>query len=363
MRKLFSTGIVGSIGILFLAVACGGAAVEAETITLQYACINRTFKPCQLVESTFVPMVDQATEGRVQIQVTSFPELGLAGPNTLRLVQDGSLGFSEVYAGYVAGDVPLLDIQILWGTVRDRDAKERAVLAAREEMDRIVSEATGGGVILVRNWYPSDNWLFSRQPLRTVEDFKGKKIRLHSTALGDFIKGFNAEGQFVAAADVYTSLERGILDGAFACTTCGVGLKWYEVTKYLVGPIPDRSHTWATVNKDEWDKIPADLQKTLLEVSKEYEEINKGMRDQWEEEALATARAQGMEIIEFSPEMRQAAWDVALNVIIPNWVKRSGGPDSADGKRAISLWNNYFGPHLGVRIEADGSATEIPAAK
>ncbi len=364
MNQLLFSGFAGSVGVLLLTlVGCGVGAAEPETITLQYACINRVFKPCQLVQSTFVPMVDEATDGRVQIQVTSFPELGLAGPSTLRLVRDGSLGFTEVYAGYVAGDVPLLDIQFLWGTVRDRDAKERAVLAAREEMDRIVSEATGGGVILVRNWYPSDNWLFSRQPLRTVEDFKGKKIRLHSTALGDFIKAFNAEGQFVAAADVYTALERGILDGAFTCTACGMGLKLYEVTGYLVGPIPDRSHTWAVVNKNEWEKIPEDLQQTLLEVSREYEEINKGMRDQWEAEALATAQAQGMEIIEFSPEMRQAAWDVALSEIIPGWVKRSGGADSADGQRAISLWNDYFGPHLGVQIHADGSATEIPVAR
>ena len=70
-----------------------------------------------------------------------------------------------------------------------------------------------------------------------------------------------------------------------------------------------------------------------------------------------------MEIIEFSPEMRQAAWDVALNEIIPGWVKRSGGADSEDGQRAISLWNDYFGPHLGVQIHADGSATEIPVAR
>ena len=110
-------------------------------------------------------------------------------------------------------------------------------------------------------------------------------------------------------------------------------------------------------------KIQADLQETLLEVSKEYEEINKGLRDQWDEEALATARAQGMEIIEFSPEMRQAAWDVALNEIIPGWVKRSGGAESEGGKQAITLWNDYFGPYLGVQIHADGSATEIPVGR
>ena len=75
MRKTFFAGLVGSTGIVLLALAaCGGAAADAEIITLQYACINRIFKPCQLVESTFVPMVDEATDGRVQIQVTSFPE-------------------------------------------------------------------------------------------------------------------------------------------------------------------------------------------------------------------------------------------------------------------------------------------------
>ncbi len=360
MKKLFLPAFMGSIGLLVVVLAaCGGAAAEAETITLQYACINRTMKPCELVASTFVPMVAEATNGRVEIQVISFPELGLAGPDTLRLVGDGTLGFAEIYAGYVAGDLPITDAQYLWGTVRDRDAKERAVLASREDMDRAVSEATGGGIILIRNWYPSDNWFFMKDPIRKLEDFKGKKIRQHSTALGDFIKGFGGEGQFVAFADVYTALERGVLDGAVTCTTCGMGLKWYEVTDYLVGPIPDRAYTWGTVNKDEWDKIPPDLQQILLDVSKEYEEIQKGLRDGWEEEALATARAQGMEIIEFSPEVRKAAWDVALNVIVPSWVNRVGGPDTD----AVRMWNEHYAPNLGIQIEADGSTLEIPIAK
>lgn len=360
MKKLFLPGLAGSIGLLVLfIVACGGAAAETETITLQYACINRTLKPCELVISTFVPMVSEATNGRVEIQVTSFPELGLSGTDILRLVKDGTLGFGEVYAGYVAGDLPITDAQYLWGSVRDREAKERAVLAAKGEMDGAVSGATGGGVILIRNWYPSDNYFFMKSPIRNLEDFKGKKIRQHSTALGDFIKGFGGEGQFVAFADVYTALERGVLDGAVTCTTCGMGLKWYEVTDYLIGPIPDRSHSWGVVNKDVWDKISPDLQQTLLRVSKEYEEIQKGLREGWEEEALATAREKGMEIIEFSPEMRQAAWDVALNVIVPSWTKRVGGPDTD----AVRMWNEHFAPNLGIQINADGSAIEIPVAR
>ena len=49
--------------------------------------------------------IAERTNGRVEIQMTSFAELGLAGPDTLRLIGDGTLEFGEVYSGYVGGDL------------------------------------------------------------------------------------------------------------------------------------------------------------------------------------------------------------------------------------------------------------------
>ena len=330
-------------------------AADGEKFKIQYACINRTLDPCELVNDFLVPRMLEATNGRVEIEVTSFPELGIAGPDTLELVGDGTLGFGEIYAGYVGGSLPIVDAQYLWGTVRDRDAKRDAVIAARSVLDQAVSDATNGGIVLIRNWYPSDNFVFSSKSLTKVEDFKGLKIRTHSTVLGDWLAGFEADGQFVAFSEVYTALERGILDAAVTCASCGEGVRWYEITKYLAGPIPDRAHTWGVVNKKIWDSMPPDLQQTVRAVAEEYNTLVDSKVTEWERVAMERLLAEGMILQEFSPEVAQKSWDTALEIIIPNWVKRTGGA----GSEAVAMWNEYFAPRLGVEITSDGMAREV----
>jgi len=74
------------------------------------------------------------------------------------------------------------------------------------------------------------------------------KIRSHSTVLGDLINGMGGDAQFVAFSEVYTALERGILDGAVTCGPCGAGLRWFEVADYLNGPIISIGVTYITIN-------------------------------------------------------------------------------------------------------------------
>ena len=47
--------------------------------------------------------------------ITSFPELGLAGPDSLDLVDTGTLGFAEIYGGYIAGHLPAAEVALLYG--------------------------------------------------------------------------------------------------------------------------------------------------------------------------------------------------------------------------------------------------------
>ena len=47
---------------------------------------------CKLVEAALVKNVNEWTQGKLKLAVASFPELGLAGPDTLALVAEGTLG-------------------------------------------------------------------------------------------------------------------------------------------------------------------------------------------------------------------------------------------------------------------------------
>ena len=45
---------------------------------------------------------------------------------------------------------------------------------------------------------------------------------------------------------------------------------------------------------------------------------------------------------------------IALDTVVPNWVKRVGGADT----EAVRLFNEVASPLLGVTINPDGTASE-----
>ncbi len=372
-----SGAVVGAIALLMLALAaCGGPAEPApatqataapadtmpaamqEPITLQVVCINRTLRPCELIRDFYTPKVSERTNGAVTIEISSYPELGLAGPDTIRLVNDLTLEFAEIYSGYVGGDLPIIDVGNLWGLSPSNEAHLALTDAIEDDMIRILREATGGEPIF-RNYYPNQ-YIFSSVPLDDLAAYEDKKIRQHSTILGDLLAGLGAEGQFVAFADVYTALERGVLDGGVTGGTPGYGQRWYEVTDYLYGPIVGSiGVTYVTVNSEKWNSLTPESQAILKEVGQEYEAENlRLLKEDWDPDGITLNAGEGMTYSDFPDDVKAKMRETALDLIIPNWVERAGGPDS----EGVQIFNEKVGPIVGVTINPDGSASETEAA-
>jgi TRAP-type C4-dicarboxylate transport system substrate-binding protein len=334
------------------------AAATQEAVTLQVVCINRTLRPCELIRDFYAPKVSERTNGAVTIEISSYPELGLNGPDTIRLVNDQTLEFAEIYSGYVGGDLPIIDVGNLWGLSPSNDAHLALTDAIEDDMIRILREATGGEPVF-RNYYPNQ-YVFSSVPLEDLDAYGGKNIRQHSTILGDLLAGLGAAGQFVAFADVYTSLERGILDAGITGGTPGYGQRWYEVTDYLYGPIVGSiGVTYVTVNGAKWDALTPENQAILKEVGQEYEAENlRLLLEDWDPAGITLNVGEGMAYSDFPDDVKTRMRATALDLIIPNWVERAGGPDS----EGVRIFNEKVGPIVGVTINPDGSASETEAA-
>lgn len=369
LRKLTFPILIG-IFLLVLA-ACGGddeassdkapaakpaaTASEGYDIKFQYACINRTLDPCKLLAAPggMVERIAERTNGQVTIEISSFPELGLAGPDTLRLVEDGTLGMVEIYSGYIGGDLPIVDVANLWGVIGDNDTNWKTIEAVQGPIHKIIEERSNG-VVLAESYY-GNNYYYTSKKISSPADLEGMKIRSHSTVLGDLIDGMGGDAQFVAFSEVYTALERGILDGAVTCGPCGAGLRWFEVSDYLNGPIISIGVTYITVNKDRWDAIPADLQAIMKEEAMAHQKENRRvMEDVWDPAGITNNVDGGMEFVPFTQELKDALKQASIDVVIPNWVGRNGGPDS----EAAKMFNEHVGPIVGVTINADGSASQ-----
>jgi TRAP-type C4-dicarboxylate transport system substrate-binding protein len=328
---------------------------------LQYTCINRTLLPCKLMDAYFTKNVFQRTNGQVEIQVVSYPELGIAGPESLRLLADGTLGVGEIYGGFVSGELPVSEIFYFWGLYPSNHAEFVAQEVLLPKVDKIVSDGAKGAVVITHNWYSgNDQYLFSRKPLRTLEDFKGIKVRSHGTTLSDWINGMGGDAQFVPFAEVYTALERGVLDAAVTGATAGYGVRLYETTKYLVGPFPSFPADFILINKGVWDKFPADIQQIILEEGAKQELEALRLSPIHNELGLPINIKAGMEHIPFSPALQQYYFENAiLKRMIPNWVKRVGGADRPE----VALFNEVVGPVAGVKINPDATVVKVEGIK
>ena len=331
----------------------GGLVSQGLSFKFQYACINRTLDPCELLAAPggMVERIKERTNGQIEIQISSFPELGLAGPDTLRLVEDGTLGMVEIYSGYIGGDLPIVDVANLWGVIPDFATNWKTIEAVQGPIHRIIEDRSNG-IVLAESYY-GNNYYYTSKPIRSPADLEGLKVRSHSTVLGDLINGMGGSAQFVAFSEVYTALERGILDGAVTCGPCGAGLRWFEVADYLNGPIISIGVTYITINKDRWDEIPADLQAIMREEAMKHQVENRRLVENvWDPLGITDNVAGGMEHIPFSQALKDAQRQAAIDVVIPNWVNRTGGPDS----EAVKMFNDFVGPIIGVTIDSNGKA-------
>ncbi|MGH7302335.1 MAG: TRAP transporter substrate-binding protein DctP [Candidatus Rokuibacteriota bacterium] len=306
--------------------------------------INRTLDPWKLYQE-WAQTVEKRTNGRVQFELTSLPELGLGGAETLRILRTGVVDVTETYGGYVAGELPLVEILELPGIFPDPQTAKKAILAWKPTETKLLDQKANA-VLLAMAVYP-DQAFFSKKLVRKPADFKGLKTRVHSVALASLVAGLGGEPLTIAFAEVYTALERGTLDAAISGTKPGFGLRWYEVSKYLVGPISMRPHVALAVNKTTWRRLPPDIQKIMKDEAETLVEAKSfELIEGWNKEGIDKSVEKGMEHIPFSPETQAAIKEVLRNKVVPDWVKRAGGAEAA------RLFNEIIAPLVGFKVSS-----------
>jgi TRAP-type transport system periplasmic protein len=342
----WTKGVLSLMGMLVLLLGAGGrapaTAQPAKEFKLKLMGINRAVDNFKAYEQ-WGRLVEQRTAGRVKIDVTSLPELGLGGAEIIRVLKTGVVDIVEVYGGYVAGELPLIEIVELPGVFLDAETAKKAHQAWKPHLARLLEEKANA-VLLARAMYP-EQVFFSRKPIRKLQDFKDLKTRVHSVVLSHLVAGLGGQPLTIAFAEVYTALERGTLEAAITGTKPGADVKLFEVSKYLVGPIGLRPHVGIAINKTVWNKLPSDVQTIMQEEAQRViEDPSFDLIEQLNKDGIATNEKRGMEFIPFSPDIREAIREVARTKIVPDWVRRAGG------KEAAQLFNEIIAPLVGFTV-------------
>ena len=294
---------------------------SGEDITIQHVCLSRNLPTCVIMQAYMAPRVAARTNGQVELSITSLAELGLTGQDNLRQIESGTLDMANIYTGYVAGELPAIEVQSLWGMGPDWESTYLALTDMVPDVERMLTEETGGAVIN-RNWFAgADQWFFSKEPLQTLEDFQGKKIRTHAAALSSIIEGLGAEAVFIPPGGDYLALQNGTVDVGTTGALLAISGRYHEISDYMAGPIIGFGYTTNVINGDKWASIPADIQQIILEEGARAE--LEALRVAPYHNILSVQANQGLGIqaIPFSEDIiRYIAGVVLPQNVIPDWL-------------------------------------------
>ncbi|UCH46637.1 MAG: TRAP transporter substrate-binding protein [Betaproteobacteria bacterium] len=137
----------------------------------------------------------------------------------------------------------------------------------------------GGGLELARElygrynvffvggvWYGAES-LVSKKPIRKLTDFKGVKIRAPQGIGQDIFQILGAAPVNLPGSEVYTALERGVVDASdWGTLSMNQDLGYHKLAPY---PIYPGYHSMPmadfAVNMNEWNALPDDLKALVVE--------------------------------------------------------------------------------------------------
>ncbi|MDA8870804.1 C4-dicarboxylate TRAP transporter substrate-binding protein [Rhizobiaceae bacterium] len=199
----------------------------------------------------------------------------------------------------------------------DEIAKEFPQMAKELDAENQVYLATG----VVLDTYQ----LFSKEPISSVDDLKGKKVAGAGYNLR-YLEGIEgAAGVQGGLPNFYNMLQTGVVDAAMLWPEAAKTFKIAEVAPYMLkadlGAVNSKT---VTVNKDVWAKLPDEVKTVLQNIAVEYRDHVAGVAMDEASASLEAFKADGGTVVELSAEAR-AEWANSMPNIASEWAKELDG--------------------------------------
>lgn len=267
----------------------------------------------------FVDKVNQRGKGVIQIKVRGGPEV-IPFTQLGESLKNGLIDMIDCPAGPYLNIVP--EGEVFSATTRKPwELRANGGFAlinevfAKKANAYVLAHVDGGAGFHV---FTTD------EPARTPDggiDFS--KLKVRSGALyRDFLESLGATVVVQGPGEVYTSLERGLVN-ANAYTVLGYsGFGWQKFTKYRIDPSFFQTDVLITVNKAKWDSLPEPARKLLQEVAMEYEHESVEANLKNTDDEAKQMIAGGMKVVELGGSARTTYLEKASRVSWERLAKR-----------------------------------------
>jgi len=177
------------------------------------------------------------------------------------------------------------------------------------------------------------------------------KIRSPGGLQTYMIETLGAEPVFMPLGDVYLSMETGVINGIVTCPMLYKGYKLQELGKHAVKATFGCVSEGVVMNLNAWDKMPADLQAIVEEVTRNPFELTSGLTEEViQGDVIESLKAEGVEFYELPADEAERWYSLFSEKVVREWVsnmEKKGLP----GKETLLNYKAVLDKH-GVEFPA-----------
>jgi TRAP-type C4-dicarboxylate transport system substrate-binding protein len=335
--KYLSLILVIAILVSSLALSCSSNSSSTTSQTTAPASTTTTqaeTKPIELIMNFAEPeghprwgtlikpwldQVEAKTNGKVKF-INYFGSSLTTEGNVWEACRGGLSDLAEMYTDANPGKFPLTELLLLPNTGRIESVKNsEAIWRMYKEIPEVQKEWAGVKVLTI--FSGPQQKLVSTKKVTTMAEAAGVMTLVWSAAQAESAKKIGLTPVDVAFADMFMSMEKGVLDAVLASYQMSCGTQIATMAKYCTVYPFGASTFYIIMNQEKYDSLPADVKKVFDEMSGDpFVKLMAEGTDTIENSKKATFLELGKgEIVELS-SAEYAKWKAALDPIPQQYV-------------------------------------------
>ncbi|MDB5796774.1 MAG: dicarboxylate transport protein [Paucimonas sp.] len=246
--------------------ACAGAASAQETITLKVA---HFLPPASTAHAKLIEpwcaKINKESNNRLKCQIYPSMQLGGSPPQLFDQLKDGVADIAWTLPGYQSGRFVVSEAFELPFMVKTTEAGSRALWTYATK--NATKEFEGVKPILF-HLHDGNTLHTTKKPIKTLEDFRGLKLRAPTRQSTKMIAAFGATPVPMPLPQAPEALSKGVIDGAMVPWEVAPSIKLEEIVGHHIEtdtsmPQVSNSVFIFGMNLARYNSLPADLKKVI----------------------------------------------------------------------------------------------------
>jgi TRAP-type C4-dicarboxylate transport system substrate-binding protein len=341
----FKTLVRGGVVATAVAIATGGAAAQEFTFKLHHLLGAKAPAQTKMLEP-WAKKIEDASGGRVKIDIYPAMSLGGKPPQLVRQVRDGVVDIIWTVNGYTPGLFPRTEVfELPFIHTNDPTATN---LAMYDMFNDYLADDYKGMKVMFLHVHAGQAIQTVDKEIRKPSDFEGLKMRIPTRTGAWVIEALGAAPVAMPVPDLPQALSKKVVDGALIPWEIIAPLKLQDLTKYdIEGYDKTRFGTTTfqvSMNEDKWNSLPEDIQKIFMDASNEawWGEVGKIWRAS-DDGGIGLAVKAGNTHVTLTEE-ETAAFKEKLEPVVQRWIDEVSA-QGIDGQGLVDKARELIAKH------------------